>query len=147
MAVGIIGHYITWNSYSEYQVSELFFLLISTTCLIATSLLLFSCIFSIATAAILPKTLFVSFYRFLFYLSFHSFIFMSFISLRHKIKFLAFFKKISSHTVNIAELKKLILNLKTEIIGYRFFLANFYFFLAYPGRNINWLFLMLLNII
>ncbi|XP_045599893.1 uncharacterized protein [Procambarus clarkii] len=59
VAVGIIGHYIHWSQRSDSLVPELFFLLIATACLITTSLLLFSCICSIATASIIPKTLFV----------------------------------------------------------------------------------------
>ncbi|XP_045137289.1 uncharacterized protein LOC123519828 isoform X3 [Portunus trituberculatus] len=59
VVVGITGHYIHWSTRSEQVVPELFFLLIATTCLITTSLLLFSCLCSIATASIIPKTLFV----------------------------------------------------------------------------------------
>uniref|UniRef100_A0A0P4WCF4 MARVEL domain-containing protein n=1 Tax=Scylla olivacea TaxID=85551 RepID=A0A0P4WCF4_SCYOL len=59
VVVGITGHYIHWSTHSEQMVPELFFLLIATTCLITTSLLLFSCLCSIATASIIPKTLFV----------------------------------------------------------------------------------------
>ncbi|KAF2350900.1 Marvel domain [Trinorchestia longiramus] len=61
VAVAITGHYIKWDSsYYENMVPELFFLLVATTCLITTTLLLFSCLCSIATASIIPKTLFVS---------------------------------------------------------------------------------------
>ncbi|XP_076053984.1 uncharacterized protein LOC143032806 [Oratosquilla oratoria] len=62
LTVGILGHYIKWTYKSSYDVMlpELFFLLVATTCLITTALLLFSCMFSISTAAMLPKTLFMS---------------------------------------------------------------------------------------
>ena len=68
IAVALVGHYITENEapkttyYPHHYlfVPELFFLLIATTCLIASALLLVSCIMSIATATILPKTVFVS---------------------------------------------------------------------------------------
>lgn len=63
VAVGIIGHYIKWNNYADNMVPELFFLLIATTCLVTTSLLLFSCLCSIATASIIPKTLFETLYH------------------------------------------------------------------------------------
>ncbi|XP_069185049.1 uncharacterized protein [Procambarus clarkii] len=63
VAVGIIGHYIHWSQRSDSLVPELFFLLIATACLITTSLLLFSCICSIATASIIPKTLFETMYH------------------------------------------------------------------------------------
>ncbi|KAL7646287.1 UNVERIFIED_CONTAM: hypothetical protein RMT77_003196 [Armadillidium vulgare] len=63
VAVGIIGHYITWVDHQSVVVSELFFLLVATTCLITTTLLVFSCVFSIATASILPKTLFETLYH------------------------------------------------------------------------------------
>ncbi|KAG7175966.1 hypothetical protein Hamer_G016910 [Homarus americanus] len=63
VAVGITGHYIHWTSRSEYVVPELFFLLIATACLITTSLLLFSCLCSIATSSIMPKTLFETMYH------------------------------------------------------------------------------------
>ncbi|XP_063591404.1 uncharacterized protein LOC134768514 [Penaeus indicus] len=61
VAIGIIGHYIPWTRTAEYMIPELFFLLIATACLITTTLLLMSCLCSIATASIIPKTLFVSF--------------------------------------------------------------------------------------
>ncbi|KAK7080394.1 hypothetical protein SK128_024240 [Halocaridina rubra] len=63
VAVGIIGHYIKWTRNSEYLIPELFFLLIATACLIATCLLLFSCLCSITTASIIPKTLFETMYH------------------------------------------------------------------------------------
>ncbi|KAK8382246.1 hypothetical protein O3P69_015285 [Scylla paramamosain] len=63
VVVGITGHYIHWSTRSEQVVPELFFLLIATTCLITTSLLLFSCLCSIATASIIPKTLFETLYH------------------------------------------------------------------------------------
>ncbi|XP_076031504.1 uncharacterized protein LOC143019602 isoform X2 [Oratosquilla oratoria] len=74
VTVGIAGHYINYtvrNVYSDL-VPELLFLLVATTCLITTALLLFACIFSIATAGMLPKTLFESMYHivaFILYLS------------------------------------------------------------------------------
>ncbi|CAG7719822.1 unnamed protein product [Allacma fusca] len=66
IAVALVGHYISFhkNVYRTYQpehslfVPELFFLLIATTCMIASFLLLVSCLISIATATILPKTVF-----------------------------------------------------------------------------------------
>ncbi|XP_050740158.1 uncharacterized protein LOC127010317 isoform X2 [Eriocheir sinensis] len=63
VVVGITGHYIHWTSRSQQFVPELFFLLIATACLITTSLLLFSCLCSIATASIIPKTLFETLYH------------------------------------------------------------------------------------
>ncbi|KAG0693511.1 hypothetical protein GWK47_027476 [Chionoecetes opilio] len=63
VVVGITGHYIHWTTRSQMMVPELFFLLIATTCLITTSLLLFSCMCSIATASIIPKTLFETLYH------------------------------------------------------------------------------------
>ncbi|XP_047493153.1 uncharacterized protein LOC125041853 isoform X1 [Penaeus chinensis] len=59
VAIGIIGHYIPWTRTADFMVPELFFLLIATACLITTTLLLMSCLCSIATASIIPKTLFV----------------------------------------------------------------------------------------
>lgn len=63
VVVGIIGHYIQWSAGKQKLVPELFFLLIATACLITTSLLLFSCLCSIATASIIPKTLFETLYH------------------------------------------------------------------------------------
>ncbi|XP_071547648.1 uncharacterized protein [Panulirus ornatus] len=64
VAIGIIGHYIKWTyASSDLFVPELFFLLITSACLITTTLLLLSCIFSIATASIIPKTLFETLYH------------------------------------------------------------------------------------
>ncbi|CAL4117876.1 unnamed protein product [Meganyctiphanes norvegica] len=64
IAIGILGHYITtYTSSREVIVPELFFLLIATACLICTSLLLFSCLCSIATASIMPRTLFEAMYH------------------------------------------------------------------------------------
>ncbi|KAK8746052.1 hypothetical protein OTU49_017242 [Cherax quadricarinatus] len=57
--IGIIGHYIHWSYNTDVLVPELFFLQVATTCLITTTLLLFSFLCSIATASIIPKTLFV----------------------------------------------------------------------------------------
>ncbi|XP_066941760.1 uncharacterized protein [Macrobrachium rosenbergii] len=56
---GIIGHYITWTQQADYLQPELLVLIIAATCLITTSLLVFSCLCSISTASIMPKTLFV----------------------------------------------------------------------------------------
>ncbi|XP_042870405.1 protein singles bar-like isoform X2 [Penaeus japonicus] len=63
VAIGIIGHYIPWTRTPDYLVPELFFLLIATACLITTTLLLMSCLCSIATASIIPKTLFETLYH------------------------------------------------------------------------------------
>ncbi|XP_037785912.1 protein singles bar-like [Penaeus monodon] len=63
VAIGIIGHYIPWTMTAEFMVPELFFLLIATACLITTTLLLMSCLCSIATASIIPKTLFETLYH------------------------------------------------------------------------------------
>ncbi|CAL8100603.1 unnamed protein product [Orchesella dallaii] len=71
VTVSLLGHYIAYhkNQYIYRQgpnyihiadhaifIPELFFLLIATTCLITSTLLLFSCLISIATATIIPKT-------------------------------------------------------------------------------------------
>lgn len=76
MTVALLGHYIAYhkNQYvyragANYPhvpdhaifIPELFFLLIATTCLITSALLLISCLISIATATIIPKTVLVSF--------------------------------------------------------------------------------------
>ncbi|XP_021968407.1 uncharacterized protein LOC110863415 isoform X4 [Folsomia candida] len=72
VCVSLVGHYIAYHkihqatrgpSFSHIPdhglfIPELFFLLIATTCLIASTLLLISCLISIATATILPKTVF-----------------------------------------------------------------------------------------
>ncbi|XP_047493155.1 protein singles bar-like isoform X2 [Penaeus chinensis] len=63
VAIGIIGHYIPWTRTADFMVPELFFLLIATACLITTTLLLMSCLCSIATASIIPKTLFETLYH------------------------------------------------------------------------------------
>jgi len=65
IAVAIVGHYIKWysNSSYDYMVPELFFLLVVSACLITTSVLFMSCLCSIATASILPKTLFEVMYH------------------------------------------------------------------------------------
>ncbi|XP_069942219.1 uncharacterized protein [Cherax quadricarinatus] len=61
--IGIIGHYIHWSYNTDVLVPELFFLQVATTCLITTTLLLFSFLCSIATASIIPKTLFEMLYH------------------------------------------------------------------------------------
>jgi len=73
VVVTLVGHYIAYHKYQFIYtrgpnfrhvpdhglfIPELFFLLIATTCLISSMLLLISCIVSIATATILPKTVF-----------------------------------------------------------------------------------------
>ena len=61
--VGLVGHYFGFHNkqwYYNLYVAELFFLLISTSCLIATACLLISCLLSISTATIIAKTMFVS---------------------------------------------------------------------------------------
>ncbi|XP_064084471.1 uncharacterized protein LOC135200087 isoform X3 [Macrobrachium nipponense] len=60
---GIIGHYITWTRQADFLQPELLVLIIAATCLITTSLLVFSCLCSISTASIMPKTLFESMYH------------------------------------------------------------------------------------
>ncbi len=64
--MGILGHYTTYNGqyYNAGRLftPELYFLLVATTCLITSTLLLLACFISIATATILPKTVFVSSY-------------------------------------------------------------------------------------
>ncbi|ODN00653.1 hypothetical protein Ocin01_06029 [Orchesella cincta] len=71
VTVSLLGHYIAYHkNHYIYRtganyihvadhaifIPELFFLLIATTCLITSTLLLVSCLISIATATIIPKT-------------------------------------------------------------------------------------------
>ena len=61
VCVGLIANY-SYYSYRIYHnyTYDLFFFLIATTFMIATFIILVSCIISISTASILPKTIFVS---------------------------------------------------------------------------------------
>ncbi|CAG0894974.1 unnamed protein product [Darwinula stevensoni] len=67
VCVGIIGYYVDryGRDYAGLAVPELFFLLIATACMIATFCLFLSCLLSVATAAILPKTIFEVVYHFI----------------------------------------------------------------------------------
>lgn len=62
---GLIGHYITSSNYRtpEQLQSQLPILITAAACLITTTLLFFSCLFSISTGAIIPKTLFETLYH------------------------------------------------------------------------------------
>lgn len=64
VCVGLIANYSYYNlhSYSSYS-TDLFFFLIATTFMIATFVILVSCIISISTATILPKTIFELIYH------------------------------------------------------------------------------------
>lgn len=62
VAVGIVGYHLNLNN-SYQHVPEVFFLLVVTPCLITTFVLFLSCLCSIATASILPKTLFEVMYH------------------------------------------------------------------------------------
>lgn len=65
--VGIIAHYFGYYrdrmEYTRLFVPELFFLLISAACLIATGCIIISSILSLNTAMLLPKTYFEIFYH------------------------------------------------------------------------------------
>lgn len=65
VAVSIIGHFIHRNMSGDYDymLPELFFLIALSACLITTTLLFMASLWSIATASILPKTLFETMYH------------------------------------------------------------------------------------
>jgi len=66
ITTGIMGYYMgNYSSgYSTQFRSELFFMLISTTCLITTACVIISMVLSIGTASILPRTFFEVVYHF-----------------------------------------------------------------------------------
>merc|ERR1739838_115210 len=65
VGVSIIGHFIHRNMSGDYDymLPELFFLIALSACLFTTTLLFMASLWSIATASILPKTLFETMYH------------------------------------------------------------------------------------
>ncbi|XP_071447455.1 plasmolipin [Hetaerina americana] len=63
VCVGISAHYMTIYRDVYGYVPQLFFLLMTTTFLIATACLFFSCLFSLSTATIIAKTLYELMYH------------------------------------------------------------------------------------
>ncbi|GAB6028741.1 hypothetical protein CHUAL_004560 [Chamberlinius hualienensis] len=69
ICVGIMSYYINHSYFYSY---EMFFVLVACTFLITTAIMLFSCIVSLVTSKMLPKTMFHYLYHavgFLLYLS------------------------------------------------------------------------------
>lgn len=60
VVVGITAYYGNYPHNYVTSSPEIFFCIVGVTCLVGTGCLLLSCILSISTASILPKTIFVS---------------------------------------------------------------------------------------
>lgn len=70
VCVGIIGN--NYDQYRFYNVQDQFFFLMTTTFMIATFILLLSCLVSLSTESIISKTIYVRIYMFFFIFIFPS---------------------------------------------------------------------------